>query len=285
MSGDDLQTLGDVAELVRREFEFRRRRNRAERRRFGAAARAEAEASGDVLFVTDRHFRVKEVGARACEVWGAAPEDLVGRRLDQLLSPAGASAMAAQFTQVAHLRRRGDFQSTLRQDDGTERTIYWSVVWSEADSAFYAITRDRPPADRSEKASNKRILVVDDYREIALLVRTGLNAAGFSNVHVASGPLKALEMAAGQHYDLVISDLRMQPINGVELFAKFRGKAGSEHVPFLIISGYANVEVIERMKALGVSGFIAKPFTIADVVRHVQRTLLLPEESLRRHLI
>lgn len=121
--------------------------------------------------------------------------------------------------------------------------------------------------------SSLNILVVDDYREITLLVRTALNSAGFHNVHAVSNPVKALEMADHQDYDLVIADLRMQPMDGVELFTRIRDLPGMGAVPFVIISAYADLDVIERMKALGVSGFVAKPFRTADLLRHVSNAL------------
>ncbi len=123
---------------------------------------------------------------------------------------------------------RGDFQSTCLHRSGSRKQIYWNVMWSDADQAFYAITRNAPPAETTVQPSDHAILVVDDYREISLLVRTALNSAGFSNVDVANGPLKALDMVGAQPYDLVISDLRMEPLNGVDLFSRIRAMPGME---------------------------------------------------------
>lgn len=97
-----------------------------------------------------------------------------------------------------------------------------------------------------------QILVVDDDEAILSLLREALPMLGFEAEFASSG-VEAIALIQSKLYDLILSDVRMPEINGIEVAsAAFKNAAD---VPVLFMSGNPNVQVEER-------SFLAKPFTI-----------------------
>ncbi len=101
------------------------------------------------------------------------------------------------------------------------------------------------------------ILVVEDIHQERAALCEVLKGWGYRVTAVGNG-VSALEKLRGQNYDLVVSDLRMPELNGLELLRKVNDEEIT--VPVIIISGYGTVEsAVEAMK-LGAFDFILKPF-------------------------
>lgn len=103
-----------------------------------------------------------------------------------------------------------------------------------------------------------RILVVDDFQTMTMLVRGLLRSLGFHRIDEARDGLSALEKLAEAEYDLIISDWNMKPMTGIELLRAVRS-AGSE-VPFILVTAEHAVENVLEAKEAGCSGYIIKPF-------------------------
>ena len=103
--------------------------------------------------------------------------------------------------------------------------------------------------------SRKRILVVDDDPAIIDLLKDALPTLGFDADFTTEGG-QAIQMLKELQYDLVLSDIRMPEINGIEVATAAIENA--PYVPILFMSGNPNVEVEER-------SFLGKPFTIAQL--------------------
>jgi DNA-binding response OmpR family regulator len=67
---------------------------------------------------------------------------------------------------------------------------------------------------------NPRVLIVDDDQIIATTLRMILNRSGFEAMEAFSGP-QALELARSSHFDILVTDVMMEPMNGVELARAF----------------------------------------------------------------
>jgi two-component system, NtrC family, response regulator PilR len=147
-----------------------------------------------------------------------------------------------------------------------------------------------PPADEmvcetmSEKA---KILVVDDEASIVEVLKTLLGRAGYS-VSVASNGSDAVKKLEAEAFDLLISDVRMEPMDGITLLRKAREI--HEHIAIIMITAYATVETaVEAMKN-GAFDYVCKPFKIDELMLTVQRALsyehaLLENESLKENLL
>jgi response regulator RpfG family c-di-GMP phosphodiesterase len=118
---------------------------------------------------------------------------------------------------------------------------------------------------------NKKILVVDDDKLILDIVKDALEAFDFSVV-VVDNTDEALKIFAKEDFDLILCDLFMKPMNGIE-FSKYLFDNYQKIPPIIIMTGYGNVEsVIETMK-LGVKDYILKPFKITSLIQHIEKSI------------
>jgi len=119
----------------------------------------------------------------------------------------------------------------------------------------------------SEKNS---ILIVDDSQDTLEMLQRNLVAAGYE-VRTAPGVAEAIRILDGMHVDLVITDLKMPKISGMDLIRHVRENYKETEV--MMITGYATVEgAVEAIKT-GAEEFLTKPFTDEELLSAVQRTL------------
>jgi two-component system, chemotaxis family, chemotaxis protein CheY len=122
--------------------------------------------------------------------------------------------------------------------------------------------------------SPMRILVVDDSAGARTYIRGALEmSSDFPALELveASGGFDALRLLPRGPYDLVITDINMGDINGLELVSFIRGHDQYASTPVLLISTQASVVEQERGLALGANAFLAKPFTVETLQREALR--------------
>jgi response regulator RpfG family c-di-GMP phosphodiesterase len=120
----------------------------------------------------------------------------------------------------------------------------------------------------SNTTASPRVLVVDDEKVIREILADFLSLEGFQ-VAVASDGVVALEHLSKAPFDMVISDLKMPNMGGLELLAHIQKK--HEDLLTVIMTGFGTVETaIEAMKK-GAYDYILKPFKVEEVVHIVQR--------------
>jgi two-component system NtrC family response regulator len=115
-----------------------------------------------------------------------------------------------------------------------------------------------------------QILVVDDEKNYLVVMAALLGGEGYE-VATAQGGAKALAMAAASEPDLVITDMRMPQMTGLDLIHKLKETAPD--LPVIVMTAYGTVEnAVEAMKA-GASDYIVKPFENQELILTVERTL------------
>lgn len=114
-----------------------------------------------------------------------------------------------------------------------------------------------------------RILVVDDEREIADLIAIHLRNEGYE-VRVAYEGTSALDWALGENFDLLILDIMMPGIDGLEICRRVRG---SQNTPIIFLS--ARSEDIDKILGLssGADDYLTKPFNVLELVARVKAQL------------
>ena len=118
-----------------------------------------------------------------------------------------------------------------------------------------------------------RILVVDDELDMLMLLRMIIEDNTDHEVETTNNPSEGLKMFSEQDYDLVISDLKMPGMDGVELFDELQEiKAG---IPVIIITAYGSLETADEAMKKGVSDFITKPFRKDSILFTIRRVLEL----------
>jgi two-component system chemotaxis response regulator CheY len=118
----------------------------------------------------------------------------------------------------------------------------------------------------------KTILAVDDSQTIREMVTFTLQDAGYEALAAVDG-VDALQKIAGQHMDMIITDLNMPNMNGIELIRKVRSLADYKFVPILMLTTEALPEKKQEGKAAGATGWIVKPFNPPQLLAVVQKVM------------
>ena len=127
-------------------------------------------------------------------------------------------------------------------------------------------------------ARKRHILVVDDEKNIRLTVQHSLIAADY-DVDTAANGAEGLDRFHEGHYDLILMDLRMPQINGIEMLREIREH--DKHTAAIVITAYLTIDTLLEAFSLGVSDYIRKPFSPNDVREMVRR--VMARESLDTH--
>lgn len=123
--------------------------------------------------------------------------------------------------------------------------------------------------------SRLRVLLVDDNAALRGALRVSLNAFGCAQVIEADTVDRALDVLASRPVDLVITDWRMQPRDGLDFVRTLRRQPTSPtaFIPVIMLSGYSDRQRIAEAKAAGVDTFLVKPFTAASLAGALDETL------------
>jgi two-component system, NtrC family, response regulator HydG len=129
--------------------------------------------------------------------------------------------------------------------------------------------------------SRAQVLVVDDDANLLGLLTDTLSALGYRTTP-AHGGVKALELLRDQAFDLMVTDIKMPDLDGIQLLKRVRRHFPA--MPVLFISGYATPQMIVQASP---DGFLAKPFRIAHIEELIERTLQKRQQpqSLRTVLV
>lgn len=115
-----------------------------------------------------------------------------------------------------------------------------------------------------------RIIVVDDMSTSRGLITQALDSFGIRQIESAADGQSALQKIASWPVHLVISDMNMPGMNGLQLLHALRSAPQTRKVGFLLITGKADRNIIETGKQLGMNNFIPKPFQPADLRKAVE---------------
>jgi two-component system, cell cycle response regulator DivK len=119
-------------------------------------------------------------------------------------------------------------------------------------------------------ATGAQILVVEDNERNMKLFRDVLHASGFRTLEAATGG-RAVELAFEQRPDLVLMDIQLPDIDGVEALGRLRADERFSSVPVLALTAQAMEGDRERFLAAGFDGYLSKPVNIAEFVATVKR--------------
>ena len=122
----------------------------------------------------------------------------------------------------------------------------------------------------------QRLLVVDDQVEMGRLLADDLTDAGYQ-VDVVESGAAALEKTRGEAYDLVLTDLRMEQVDGFDLLKRL--KKSNPELPVLIMTAFGAIDTAITAIKLGAYHYVTKPFRLDEVTALVARAL--EERTLR----
>jgi CheY-like chemotaxis protein len=114
--------------------------------------------------------------------------------------------------------------------------------------------------------SNKSLLVVDDsatMRQLLCMTLTRVDGITQANITEAADGRDALEKLASGSFDLVLTDIRMPRMDGLEFIRAVRGELNDKALPIIIITTKGADEDVQMGMDLGASGYLSKPVSMA----------------------
>ncbi len=109
----------------------------------------------------------------------------------------------------------------------------------------------------------KNILLVDDSSTMRKIITRSLRQAGldFGEIFEASDGQEALDVLEKEHVDIVLSDINMPNMNGIEFLREKANRDAIKDIPVFMISTETGDDIIGEAKSLGAVGALKKPFT------------------------
>ena len=122
--------------------------------------------------------------------------------------------------------------------------------------------------------SSFRILLVDDFEIVRVMLRDGLQELGYMKVDEAEDGRQALAMIdaavkEGKPYGLVFCDWVMPEIEGIEVLEKCKAKPETANIPFVMVTAESERKAIVRAMRAGAHDYIVKPISKDDLAKKV----------------
>jgi PleD family two-component response regulator len=105
----------------------------------------------------------------------------------------------------------------------------------------------------------RQVLIVDDEESMRLLLRRVLESVPALEVTLADGHEQAMKMASERAFDLILLDLLMPGVDGIEVLKRIRRESANKATPVIVVSVLADPDTKIVCQALGVSDYIVKP--------------------------
>ena len=130
---------------------------------------------------------------------------------------------------------------------------------------------------------NLKALIVEDNAHMRSLLRALLSSAGVKDIAEASNGQNAIEALRERKSDLVLSDLAMKPMDGLEFTRYVRNHDHSPNpfVPIIMISGHTEKYRVEAARDAGVTEFLAKPITAQNLFTRITEIIERPRAFVR----
>lgn len=118
--------------------------------------------------------------------------------------------------------------------------------------------------------AGERVLVVEDNEKSMKLFRDVLRATGYRTLEATTGE-QAVELAAEHELDLVLMDIQLPRIDGIEALHLLRADERTASIPVLALTAQAMEGNHERFRAAGFDAYISKPVNVVELLATVRR--------------
>lgn len=120
---------------------------------------------------------------------------------------------------------------------------------------------------------SKHILVVDDSATMLMSLKGSLETQGYKVTTAQDGNLGCQVLKSGVKPDLIITDVNMPNMNGLEFIKQVRGPLGMRFVPILVLTTESSEGRRTEAKQLGATGWLVKPVGGADLIKVVKQVV------------
>jgi two-component system chemotaxis response regulator CheY len=128
-----------------------------------------------------------------------------------------------------------------------------------------------------------KILLVDDNHHMRVLLSEILRAIGVKDVFEAADGAEALQTLRNHPIDIVMTDLAMQPLDGIDFVRLVRNSRDSPSpmVPVIMVTGHSTLRRVAEARDVGVNEFLSKPVTARGVIERIGRVVDSPRPYVR----
>ena len=156
--------------------------------------------------------------------------------------------------------------------DGTDKTSESLAENESAENLFSSLGKIDYKLEIIDEIKQSRILVVDDIKTNCDVLKRRLENNTFL-VEVSMSGKDALEKIAKEKFDLVLLDVLMPEVNGLEVLIKIREEYSADKLPVIMVSSFDDVESISKCIQLGASDYLPKPVNSTILTQKVASTL------------
>jgi two-component system, cell cycle response regulator DivK len=121
---------------------------------------------------------------------------------------------------------------------------------------------------------SKRILVIEDTDDNRRIFRDLLGPSGYELLEALDGE-QGVAMAAAERPDLILMDIQLPIVDGYEATRRIKANPDLRHIPIIAVTSYALSGDEAKSRAAGCDGYLAKPFSLQQVLDAVQNFLPL----------
>lgn len=170
--------------------------------------------------------------------------------------------------------------SAANRTDGEQGSIFTILLPEGKDHLQPEQIRDQAASAagtlQHRPSKNVRVLAVDDDPEIGLYIKSELDK--YFRIEVCANGETAMEMLLQQHFDVVVADVMMPVMDGIELLKRIKGNSKISHLPVILLTSKSEVE--DRMQGIryGADAYISKPFNIEELHLQIDNVV----DSMRR---
>jgi len=128
-----------------------------------------------------------------------------------------------------------------------------------------------------------KILLVDDNHHMRVLLTEILRAIGVREVYEANDGAEGLQLMRTHQIDIVMTDLAMQPLDGIDFVRLLRNSSDSPNpmCPVIMITGHSTHKRVNEARDVGVTEFLSKPVTARGVLERIGRVVESPRPFVR----
>ena len=117
----------------------------------------------------------------------------------------------------------------------------------------------------------KKILIVEDEKDIILVLRNALEKNGYEVIDANDGE-QALEKVSSEKPDLVILDIMIPKLDGISVNLRLKDNPSTKGLPVIVITGKSHMEELLKIKnELSVAAYLEKPFSVAMLIEKISQ--------------
>jgi two-component system chemotaxis response regulator CheY len=120
-------------------------------------------------------------------------------------------------------------------------------------------------------ASAIKVMIVDDQASMRAMIRRALQDLGFKDIRDKAGAVEALPAVRNDRVHLIISDYNMPDMDGLTFLEAVRADPVIGKTVFIMLTGSADRDLVQKAAALGVNNYVVKPFAPAALKEKIER--------------